>query len=75
MRVAAVPRAGTHGYTLEAMIPWTALHTHPQPGGAIGFCASAGDNDAPDTAQQQHMVSTCRRMQWNVPPTFANLFW
>jgi hypothetical protein len=76
IRVAAAPRADGHGYTLEAAIPWAALqHMKPQPGGAIGFCASAGDNDVPGTAQQQHMVSTCSRMKWNVPTTFGMLFW
>ncbi|HMA37784.1 MAG TPA: sugar-binding protein, partial [Chloroflexia bacterium] len=75
VRVAARPRAGGHGYTLEAAVPWAVLRMHPAPGGAIGFCASAGDNDVPGTAQQQHMVSTCQRMQWNVPTTFGNLFW
>ena len=77
VRVAALPRPGSGGYTLEAAIPWAALHlAHaPTPGSAVGFCASAGDNDALGTAQQQHMVSTCRRLQWNVPTTFGNLFW
>ena len=77
VRVAALPRPGSGGYTLEATIPWAALHlSHaPTPGSAMGFCASAGDNDAVGTAQQQHMVSTCRRLQWNVPTTFGNLFW
>lgn len=75
VRVRAEPRPGAPGYTLEALIPWTALHTRPQPGAAIGFCASAGDNDVADTAQQQHMVSTCRRMVWNVPSSFGTLFW
>ncbi len=77
VRVAALPRPGSGGYTLEAAIPWAALHlSHaPAPGSAMGFCAGAGDNDVPGTAQQQHMVSTCRRLQWNVPTTFGNLFW
>ncbi|MDQ2810022.1 MAG: protein kinase [Chloroflexota bacterium] len=77
VRVAALPRLGNGGYTLEAAIPWAALHlSHaPTPGSAMGFCAGAGDNDAVGTAQQQHMVSTCRRLQWNVPTTFGNLFW
>jgi hypothetical protein len=76
VRVAAVPRADGHGYTLEAAIPWAVLQSlKPQAGGAIGFCASAGDNDVPGTAQQQHMVSTCSRMKWNAPTTFGMLFW
>ena len=76
VRVAAAPRADGHGYTLEAAIPWAALQNiKPQAGGAIGFCASAGDNDVPGTAQQQHMVSICSRMKWNVPTTFGMLFW
>ncbi|HUS15770.1 MAG TPA: protein kinase [Chloroflexia bacterium] len=74
IQVAATPRAPA-GYTLEARVPWAALHMAAPSGGAIGFCASAGDNDVRNTAQQQHMVSTCRRMKWNQPTTFANLFW
>lgn len=76
-RVAARARPGGVGYTLEAALPWAALHLAkpPTPGSAIGFCASAGDNDAPDSAQQQKMVSTCRRLRWNVPTTFGNLVW
>jgi hypothetical protein len=76
-KVAALARPGGVGYTLEAALPWAALHLAkpPAPGSVIGFCASAGDNDAPNSAQQQKMVSTCRRLRWNVPTTFGNLFW
>jgi hypothetical protein len=75
VRVAAAPRPGLEGYTLEVAVPWSALQTRPEAGGAIGFCASAGDNDVAATPQQQHMVTTCRRMKWNTPTTFGNLFW
>ena len=72
VRVAAA--RGRAGYTLEVAVPWSALQTRPA-GGAIGFCASAGDNDVANTPQQQHMVTTCSRMKWNTPTTFGNLFW
>ncbi|MGI8587201.1 MAG: protein kinase domain-containing protein [Chloroflexia bacterium] len=74
VRVAAVPGSGG-GYTLEAAVPWRALHmSAPAAGSAVGFCASVGDNDVQGTAQQQHLVGTCRRLNWPNPTTFGNLF-
>jgi serine/threonine-protein kinase len=73
--VAALPRAGAHGYTLEAAVPWTVFGTfRPQPGGAIGFVASAGDSDRTVNPFQELMVSTAPTLQWNDPLTFGNLF-
>jgi hypothetical protein len=73
--VAARPREGGNGYTLEAAVPWEALGTfRPQPGGAIGFAASAGDNDQPEVAIQELMISTSPRLQYKQPLTFGNLY-
>ncbi len=75
IQVVAQPRTDNGGYTLEVAIPWAAIgNFHPRPGQAIGFAASVGDNDQIGTAQQERMISTARRLQWNHPPTFGNLF-
>ena len=74
IQVAARPRPDGKGYTLEAAIPWAAVGFRPTAGQAIGFAASVGDNDHLGTAQQERIISTCRHLQWNVPPTFGNLF-
>lgn len=73
--VKAQPRSGNGGYTLEAAVPWQAFGTfRPQAGGAIGFGASAGDNDNPDVPQQELMVSTAPRLQYKAPLTFGMLY-
>lgn len=73
--VAAQERPAHNGYTLEAAIPWTALGgIRPEPGAAIGFAASAGDNDRADTPRQELMISTVQRLQYRQPFTFGNLF-
>jgi hypothetical protein len=75
VQVAAQPRPGSQGYTLEAAVPWTSLGTfRPKPGEAIGFAASAGDNDRPDTPVQELMVSTAPSLQYRAPFTFGNMF-
>jgi serine/threonine protein kinase len=75
VKVGARPRVGAHGYTLEAAVPWTVFGTfRPQPGGAIGFAASAGDSDRAVNPYQELMVSTAPTLQWNDPLTFGNLF-
>jgi hypothetical protein len=75
VKVAAQPREGNNGYTLEAAIPWAALGGfQPQPGQAIGFGASAGDNDQRGVPIQELMVSTAPTLQYKQPFTFGNLF-
>ncbi len=73
VRVAAMPRS--NGYVLEAAVPWAALGGfRPQPGQAIGFVASAGDNDQASAPVQELMVSTAPTLQYKQPFTFGNLF-
>jgi hypothetical protein len=73
--VAVQKRLTNNGYTLEAAVPWLAFgNFRPQPGMAIGFVASAGDNDQQGKAIQELMVSTSPNMQWRKPTTFGNLF-
>lgn len=75
VRVAAQPRQNNNGYTLEAAVPWTAFgEFRPQPGQAIGFAASAGDNDRPGVAIQELMISTTPKLRYREPFTFGNLF-
>jgi hypothetical protein len=73
--VAARPREGNDGYTLEAAVPWAALGDfQPEAGQAIGFAASAGDNDQQGVPIQEIMVSTAPTLQYKQPFTFGNLF-
>jgi Carbohydrate family 9 binding domain-like len=75
VEVAALPGPGKNGYTLEAAVPWAALGAfRPQPGMAIGFAASAGDNDQVNTPIQELMVSTAPTLQYRQPLSFGNLF-
>ncbi|MGA7730619.1 MAG: protein kinase [Chloroflexia bacterium] len=72
--VAARPRL-EGGYTLEAVVPWQALGSfRPQIGSAIGFAASAGDNDQRGVPLQELMITTGPRLQYHQPLTFGNLF-
>jgi len=45
------------GYTLEAAIPWSDLALTPQPGLMLGIALNANDNDTPETAVQEVMMS------------------
>lgn len=45
------------GYTLEAAIPWGDLALTPRPGLEIGLALNANDNDTPETARQELMLS------------------
>ncbi|MFL5734178.1 MAG: protein kinase domain-containing protein [Chloroflexia bacterium] len=74
IKVAAQPRPTGHGYNIEAAIPWTSLGAfRPKPGTAIGFAASAGDNDQQGTPVQELMVSTAPSLQYRAPFTFGNM--
>ena len=73
--VAARFKEGGGGYTLEASVPWEALGDfRPQPGAAIGFAASAGDNDQKGVPIQELMVTTVPALEYRKPFTFGNLF-
>ncbi len=76
VHVAAQPRTDNPaGYTLEASVPWQALNSfRPRPGAAIGFAASAGDNDQRGVPIQELMITTGTRLQYRQPFTFGNLF-
>jgi len=73
--VAARKRPEGNGYTLEAAVPWTAFGDfRPKPGMAIGFAASAGDNDRQNVPIQETMLSTVPGLVYLKPLTFGNLF-
>lgn len=78
VRVAAkpfIPNGTEGGYFLEAAVPWKALGSfRPQEGSAIGFAASAGDNDQRGVPIQELMTTTGPRLQYRQPLTFGNMF-
>ncbi len=55
IQVAARQTAG--GYILEAAIPWSDLNVAPAAGLELGLALNANDNDTPDTAVQEVMMS------------------
>jgi hypothetical protein len=75
VQVKAQPRPTGNGYTLEAAVPWPAFGDfRPQPGQAIGFAASAGDNDQQGVPNQEIMISTPPSLRYRETFTFGNLF-
>ncbi len=55
----------THGYIMEAAIPWTVIGFKPSPGLQMGFAINISDNDLPGQAVQQTMVSNAPyRTMW-----------
>ncbi|HUP27944.1 MAG TPA: protein kinase [Chloroflexia bacterium] len=75
IRVASQRKADQKGYFLEAAVPWSSFGDfRPSPGSAIGFAASAGDNDRAGVPGQELMVSTCPALEYAKPLTFGNLF-
>jgi hypothetical protein len=65
--------ATENGYRLEAKIPWTVLEAAPKRGRHFGLLVSISDNDNPDRAVQQSMVSTSARRVLTDPTTWGDL--
>lgn len=61
------------GYTLEAAIPWSLFRLTPANGNRFGFALSASDNDAPDTADQQSLVSSVATRRLTDPTSWGTL--
>lgn len=61
------------GYTLEAAIPWSLFALTPASDARFGFTLSASDNDTPDTAQQQTMVSSVATRRLTDPTSWGTL--
>ncbi|PZS02438.1 MAG: hypothetical protein DLM69_04050 [Candidatus Chloroheliales bacterium] len=72
IKVAAQPRG--NGYALEAAIPWSTLGFQPGAGRAIGYDIDYSDNDTPNTAAQEQMLSSSPHRTYNNPTTWGNLF-
>jgi hypothetical protein len=70
-QVVAVPTE--NGYNLEAIVPWSALGISPETDEPYGFCLALSDNDQPDTAKQESLVSNCLRLAASNPTTYSNL--
>lgn len=61
------------GYYLEAAIPWALFNASPAAKQTYGFALSASDNDTPDTAEQQSMISTSPVRRLANPTTWGTL--
>jgi predicted small secreted protein len=62
-----------NGYYLEAAIPWSVFGLAPAAGNRFGFALSSSDNDTPDTAEQQSMISTSPIRALADPTTWGTL--
>jgi hypothetical protein len=69
--VAAAPTG--RGYFLEAALPWKYLGLFPESGTRLGIAASVSDNDTPDQAVQECMISTAPNRDWKNPITWGTL--
>jgi len=61
------------GYQLEAVVPWSLFGLTPQRGQTYGFALSLSDNDTPNTAEQQSMVSSVGTRRLTIPTTWGTL--
>ncbi len=60
-------------YVMEAAIPWAVLGIVPQEGSRYGLCLALSDNDQPDQASQDSMVSHCTRLRVIDPTTWVTI--
>lgn len=60
-------------YAMEVAIPWAVLGTTPQVEARYGFCLALSDNDQPDQASQDSMVSHCLRLLVVDPTTWVTV--
>ena len=61
------------GYVLEAAIPWTDLDVAPRAGLVLGMALNANDNDTPETAVQEVMMSHIATRTLTDPTTWGTL--
>lgn len=71
IQVAAVPTGS--GYTLEAAIPWRDLGLTPEQGMILGIALNANDNDTPNTAVQEVMMSHIASRTLTDPTSWGTL--
>jgi hypothetical protein len=62
-----------NGYYLEAAIPWSVFGLAPAAGNRFGFTLSSSDDDTPDSAEQQSMISTSPVRALANPTTWGTL--
>ncbi|HSH04693.1 MAG TPA: sugar-binding protein [Anaerolineae bacterium] len=72
VRLTALPKA-SGGYTLEAALPWSDLGLTPQTNLILGLALSANDNDTPNSAAQEVMVSHVPGRTLRDPTTWGTL--
>lgn len=70
--LAAGPGEGG-GYRLEAAIPWALFNATPVGGKAYGLALNSSDNDTPETADQQSMISSVPTRTLTNPTTWGTL--
>jgi hypothetical protein len=68
----AVRPAG-QGYQLEAAIPWALLNVTPAGGSRYGLVVSSSDDDTPNTAQQESLISSVSTRKLVDPTTWGTL--
>jgi hypothetical protein len=71
--VAMAAQAAGPGYTLEAALPWALFNVTPSVRQRFGFAISASDNDTPNTAEQQSMVSNVETRRLTNPMSWGTL--
>ena len=68
--VQVVARPTANGYQLEAGIPWSALGVAIAENRMLGFAISVSDNDTPNTADQQTLLSSTAGRDLRNPTTW-----
>lgn len=71
--VSVAAQSTAAGYNLEAAIPWSVLGIRPAANARFGFTLSVSDNDSPDTAEQQTMVSSVATRRLTDPTSWGTL--
>lgn len=61
------------GYLLEAAIPWSDLNMTPAPGQRLGLALNLNDNDTPNTARQEMMLSNVSTRLFADPASWGML--
>lgn len=69
IQIAALPSG--NGYLLEAAIPWRDIGVSPGPGLRMGMALNVNDNDKPDTAVQEVMMSHVSTRIFNDPSSWG----
>jgi hypothetical protein len=61
------------GYIIEAAIPWSDLNVTPAPGMRLGLALNLNDNDTPNTARQEMMLSNVSTRTFRDPTSWGTL--